>query len=395
VGGTRLADQPCEQTFLKFDVESDTSINLTLSGLTLGLHSHIGTTGFEDLILSLKTLLGAFDIFELLVFAQPYGTFQAPDGQIIPVCYEDAPGSGSCQIFFVQKRLEVTSLLGGLRLRNLVIIEDVNFPVPGAVKPLGALYTLQSQSFGFGDLLEISGQTSSGITVTGRTSICVQDSSNSIKKHTFTFTVNPDCVSGTQTPSRKPPLFFDFEELQITGFSLFPDLSMDFAVQCVGFSTCGFANTLTLLNVRPFSVITVQTRFDSVQGPFTFGNILVNLTSGSLTLIFSIRPTLEINSINAVAQLLLNPDANPAGLNISTSLSPGLGINSVVASFNVARLGMNFQALLTFAGGGSSFSFSRLVLKLMIPVAPINFEVNVAFAGRGFAGTTLRASVSF
>jgi hypothetical protein len=211
----RLGDQPCESTVFKIDFETDLNVNVAISGLTMGLHSHAGVTGLEDVILSFAATLGALDVEDEFVFAQPFKWLVAGDGQVIPACVEDEVGSGECDILFVKKRVEASISLGGVTFSNLAIIEDTTFPNPclaGSVadgcleslfgnaykvfKAQTESYQAGNQTFGFGDVVTIEGQTPSGITIKGITGICASSGTNRIKKHSWKYTVNPDCIPG-------------------------------------------------------------------------------------------------------------------------------------------------------------------------------------------------------
>ena len=62
LGIVGMPDQPCEKSFFKVDFETDLGASVTISGLTLSLHSHAGITGFEDILLTLDATLGALEI---------------------------------------------------------------------------------------------------------------------------------------------------------------------------------------------------------------------------------------------------------------------------------------------------------------------------------------------
>ncbi len=420
-------DQPCEMTFFRFDFETDFTINMMMSGFTLDLHSHAGVTGFEDIILSFHTTLGAVDIADKFVFAQPYGIVPIAldndgdgsvnedpldgvdndgDGQIdedpmetgsIPVCYESSPDSGSCLTLFVKKRVEAAIAVTGLTFRNLAIIEDINFPIPGQVKPAGAIYTQQSQAFGFGDLITISGQTSSGITITGQTSFCLSETrSNLIKKHSFSYIVNPDCVSTTQTPSVKPPVLFEFEEISITGIPIASNFTSALLIHCTGAISCLFENTLTISNALPlFSLFTAKISFTDVLGAFAFSNVTLRMQSGTLSLILNLSPLFTVSSFSFLGTFTINPVSNPASLSISASGSPNTGLNGIVTTFRVNRFGATFSALSIFTVNSGLLNFSQLVLRVAGEAGVFNLEGNVAFRLVGLASANLRSTINF
>lgn len=425
LGISGMPGEPCEKTFFQFEFESELSLHATISGLTLGLHSHVGTTGFEDILITFDTTLGALDITDTFVFAQPYGitppaldndgdgkTNEDPfdgidndgDGVIdedpvepssLPVCYEDAPGSGVCLTLFVKKRVEASVTAGGLTFRNLAIIEDVHFPQPFGVKPIDAIYTQQSQAFGFGDLITILGQTPSGVTFTGQTSFCISETgSNLIKKHSFAFTVNPDCVGDSATV--KPSAFFDFERISITSIPVTSNLRTDLVFHCSGIITCTFTETFTLSGAPLFSLIKSDFSFSNVLGPFSFSNVTLRMQGSMITLTLIFDPaSAAVTSVSAAGTFTLNPDTNPASLSISVSGRPGTGLNSLVANLNISRSGMTVFALATFSGSGGALNFSSLTLRAATEASVFHLEGSTSFRLSGFAGASLRSSVSF
>ncbi len=207
-----LADQPCERTVSLFDIQSGLAVTLSTSGLLMTLHSHLGTTGLEDVILSLKTSLGVLDLATRSIFA-------AYDWNSVFQFY-DRPR-------FVRHDVDLKLTVGGVDVRLLGVLEDANaFVHPG------------EQAFGFGTVVELSGQTPSGITVFGATGLCLEPAPFRIKKHPLSgYSLNPDCGQRLiQTPNGvvpKPPLFFDFEKLSIQNIPFGGGLSGGVSVACL------------------------------------------------------------------------------------------------------------------------------------------------------------------
>ena len=395
LGGTPLADQPCERVLFKFDIESEINVNIAISGLTLGIHSHIGATGLEDVILSFLTTLGALDLAGTLVFAQPFGLWDAPDGQSIPVCYEDAPGSGVCQLFFVTKLLSVSVTMGGLKLSNLAVLEDVNFPNPGARKPPGGIFTLQSQSFGFGDLITISGETPSGISVESEVGICVQKKSILIKKHSFSPSVNPDCQSGAQPPSVKPPFFFDFETITISAIPLTSRIFMDLEIFCSGQIGCRFMNSWTFKSSVLFDIVLNFAFENFLLGPISFGAPSVTFESGILTATVSFNALLQVSALSAIVKLTLNPDTNPASLHLTLRGKPTVGITFLSALLTIKRAGIVFTGNSSFSSTGGTPTFSALTLALSAEVSMVEFSAGFSLGPKGFVGGNIQFGITF
>ena len=402
---TNLADQPCERTVYRIDFETDLNINIAISGLTMGIHSHLGNTGLEDVILSFAATLGALDIADDFVFAQPFGAIIDGDGQVNYACYENAPGSGECDLFFVKKRVSATISLGGVTFENLAILEDVNFPdcnvVPGlgcVTKPAGGTYTVEDQAFGFGDVISITGQTPSGITITGSTGFCAQPGYNLIKKHYWLYTVNPDCAAGQQEPSPKPPLFFDFETLDITGIPLAADLFVDFSAACDNNATvpysCAFTVAGTFTGATLFNPITFSIDFENVTGEFAFGGGLLVLSAGSATFYLYYSDTLDLSLVLVDIALTLNPDTNPATLLADFSIYPGTGLTDFTLQLVVQRAGLDLTMTSVFAGPPVMLQSISVGLTAEAGVISISASAGYSFTVGALTGN-LSAGVSF
>ena len=411
-------DQPCEKTFFKIDFETSININITISGLTVGIHAHTGVTGFEDIILSFATTLGALDITDTFVFAQAFASVFLLDGEEIPTCLEDQLGSGVCLTLFVKKRVDMSISLGGVTFSNLAMFEDVNWPnycldfflgfvdasffdLFGCIHPIkgldtGVVYNQQSQEFGFGDVITLSGQTPSGITVTSITGICAEQLVNAIKKHTWDHVVNADCVGNNVVV--KPPVLFSFEKLFIEGIPLTPNLTLDVSVYCgslegsaaVGaFFPCNLFNTITVTGGPIFDSITVTSGFEDILGPGTFTDVEVTASGGPLFLIIDFDPaTFTPTFIFAQASFTLNPDTNPASLRLRA-----IGIPNIVrfeALLTVRRAGLTFTANTRWNVDAftHTFVFRDLRLGLSAAAGIVNIAGDILIRGQtGGTGT--------
>ncbi len=420
---TLFPDQPCEKTIFKIDFQTALDINVAISGLTIGLHSHAGVTGFEDIILSFATTLGALEISDTFVFAQPFafvvidengnGTFDVFD-EAIPTCLESDLGSGSCLTLFVKKRVEATISLGGVTFTNLAIFEDVNFPNCGLASGFststgfcikgegtGVTYTTQSQAFGFGDVITIEGQTPSGITVTSETGICAQQDFNIIKKHFWFFTVNPECAAGSIAGLQKGPFLFDFEKLWIEGIPLAAGLTLDLHVECnvPGGLLCGFFQTWTITGGPIFNSIVVDTGFEGLPLGATgtsFADITVTAAGGPLSLVLVIDPgDFLVDCWAATSRFTINPDTNPASLRIRATSDPiafcalgdlGLGADLSFIDFalTIRRAGLSLTADVDFdvasgAGDPDTFNFDDLTLSLSAEAGIVNISASIVY----------------
>ncbi len=394
---TQLGDQPCESTVFRIDFESDLNVNIAISGLTTSLHSHAGVTGLEDVILTFAATLGALDVSDTFVFAQPF----ASEPIAGYVCYEQTAAQGDCGFFFVKKRVTTSISLGGVTFSNLALIEDVNFPNPKSSKDdFGqGTYTANDQNFGFGDIVTISGQTPSGITVTGSTGICAKEypyALNRIKKHTWLEAVNPDCAGGTQTPSNKPPLFFDFESLSITGIPLAAGVTGSVSVDCVEASACTLTSKLAISGVTPVPINTSVTFEDLFT--LKVGTTTIQAPFGPATVTWVFDSTFKLAYVIFDVNLTLNPDTNPASLSFSGAFTPGTGFTAnpftgadPTLTLAIQRAGLTFSLAAVFPGG----QFSSVTFSVGAEAGVVDFSAGATFLKGGFGGANFGVEVSF
>jgi hypothetical protein len=376
----------CENTLTKTDIETEINVNWTVSGLTLGLHAHTGLTGIEDVITTLKATLGALNIVDQFVFAVPFAMTSTlitnpsgPQSHSQPAITVINPGD----LLFVKKRVDISTSFAGFLLDNLAIIEDVNFPQ--TMSTTVTSYTTANQLFRFGDLITLSGQTVSGISMAAQTGICISQKPNGLKKHNFPFSV-ADCSA----------LLFSFENLSVTSIPLGPGLTGNLTVSCTQVISCQYTASFTFANAPIFSSIASSITFGTPAGPFTLNGATVILSSGPLTLTLSFNSLFQVSAVGVYANLTINPDSNPATLLINASSIPGTGFTSASTTLQVSRSGVTVSATAAFGStSGGGLAFSSLTLKAATQVGPVQLGGNASFLPAGFGGVTLQVGVNF
>lgn len=419
-----------------FDLQSNLQVHITISGMIFGLDLGFGITGLEFTIVSIGTNLGALTIKDEFVFAPPFGC-SAPgwlgvvaglsddgDGGIAGQC----PGSfvspiGSSDglvndgaIGFVKKRVDLQLDIAGISLGVLALFEDVDFPdihgaksealiglpdggdhehdhfLPADLYFVGAhdgVVNNQTPSFGFGTILSVSGQTVSGITVTGTTGLCADDEANNrIKKRKFLGEVNKGCVSETG------PLFaFEVERLHIEGVQIGgvrlstwlefrPVVPVSGALE-LGFSLAGLAEVEALFESD--NVLT-----------FVIDTITLSLTSSNLSLVLEdLNADLQIDRTTAQLTLTLNPNQNPAGFVSTTVGEMGFGIQSQELELTVTRAGLTIALATLFLQSGSGLAWDSTSFTLSAQLNILTFSADIAFDTGGLQSGTLSVSVSF
>ena len=387
-----------EAVEFEFDLQSNLQLTITLSGLSFGFDIGFGVTGVEFAILSLNTNLGALSVNDTFVFAAPFAcsdfagvgngpnsTADCTPSEIQPI--GDSVGNAvgkptNNAIGFVKKRIELELNIAGITLTNLALFEDVDFPdiTPGTTTETAATRTHehdhfgidqhyyvnevnskvddQTPTYGFGDVITISGQTVSGITVTGSTGICASGK-NFIKKRSWTYEVNKACTASLGgalgendiEDGAKTPMLFEFETLSVEGIEVggvtidvdttFKPLEPVFSDITVSFSVLDLADV----------VVTMSS--DNITS-LTLSKIVYSVSTGNLSLTLTdTKGDLSIDTTVAVLSVVLNPNQNPADLTVTLTTTAGTGITKAAFSLGISRGALSLDSTTTFSGKGT------------------------------------------
>lgn len=183
-GGIQL-DTPAELTLLKFGIECETDFTITAWDAALHVNSAINIAGLERVITDFSLPLGPMDLKLELWSAVPFETVtdvsHFTNWVVIP------PGD----LMHVKTRFETSWTSDFLSVDNLLMIEDVTFPNPGA--DFGPLeYPVQSQTFHVGDILTLSVEPYPGVTLRSVTNFCANSGSRPVKGYTAPGRVDAD-----------------------------------------------------------------------------------------------------------------------------------------------------------------------------------------------------------
>ncbi len=363
--GTHISIRPQstadEFSLIDFDIQNDLNVTVVISGLSTSFHTHFGIAGVEDVLLRANATLGALDLQTLLVF----GRFAF--GSIIP--FYDT-------LHFVKKYVKATLSLGGVTFTNEAQFEDTN------------AFVSQTPAYAFGDVVSVTGQTPSGISIMAATGLCMQKVPNSIKKHfrLTPYTVNPDCAT-----QPKPDILFDFEMLTVSGVPLAPGVTGSSTLNCVTINAC---------------VLTMTARFSGGPIPFTatftfidlltlsFGGATLVLSSGGGQLIIGITPAGTIGAVGISVNTTLNADTNPATLSISGSITPGVGLTSAVVTLTIERAGLILGATAVFSGGPPA-TFQSVTFSVSLPGSALSLDATTTFTPLGLILGEIYLTVNF
>jgi len=363
-----------EAAKLHIDLQSNLQVNTTLSGITFGVDMGFGVTGIEFAILNLTTNLGALFIFDQFVFASPFGctNFQTgvtnTSGGITGQCVgpnTTAIGDGNADgvidnaVGFVKKRISIQINLAGIQISNLAIFEDVDFPDIQGLTPIGTddhehdhfgpttpyfvsqtnpLANDQTPTFGFGDVITLSGQTVSGVAISSITQFCAKQR-NYIKKRSFNFEVNAACSAQFADRTANPvegggPVLFEKETLTIENidipggilqaslmFSPIIPLEASISMTSNFLGLIDIISTFTSKNITNLNIS--STRIDFQTGNFSLS-------------IFDLDGNFDLDLLLGSFNLILFPDTNPVDVSAFMNLGRR-GISTASVDFGLKR----------------------------------------------------------
>lgn len=431
-----LIPEGAQTEAVKFDIDFQANlvINITLSGITFGADLGFGVTGVEFAVLSLTTNLGALAVFDQFVFAEPFACVlftggsvsdlntingggqlvgQCPGQQVIPIGDGDGDGVIDRAVGFVKKRISIELNIAGISLSNLALFEDVDFPdIQGGndhehdhfdgnlAYDLSSINTDvddQTPTFGFGDVISISGQTVSGITVTGTTAFCASGV-NYIKKRNFVWEVNEACTSGFgngTTPiegGAKTPLLFEQEDLWVEGIEL-GGVTLDIHSTFIPLKPI---NAVITASTSIFDLADVVATFNSMNiTNLVLSSVVTTVTSGNLSLtLIDLGGDLSLDQTNAVLSVVLNPNQNPADFVISLNTNNS-GLSAASFSLGISRNTLNLDSTTTFSGSGS-LSWSSTSFSIDVNGGGgLSFGADFTYTPGGMGPTSIKLGIIF
>lgn len=417
-----------------FDLKANLMLNVTLSGLTIGADLGFGTTGLEFGIVSLETNLGALGVMDQFVFAAPFScalfpvgisndsggiSGQCPGDSVVSIGDGNGDGIADNAIGFVKKRIFMTMNLAGITWSNLAIFEDVDFPdiqgLTGGVLAHepdhfnGVLYDLssinsivddQTPTFGFGDVITITGQTISGITVTNTVALCASNN-NFLKNRNFQWEVNKTCTAqfGLNTTAiengAKTPLLFEQETLQVSGID-FGGVNLDTSVTFVPLQPIS-ASTTVAFSLADLASITTTFNSDNITS-FELTNLTTTIASGNLNIaITDNNIDFQFDRVVATLSVVLNPNQNPADLDI-TLISDTNGLSSVSLGFGFTRgiLKLDATSTLSDVNSNGELNWTQTVLALTATYdSSVALTATSDFSPNGLGQTSIQLGITF
>lgn len=352
-----------ELTPFLIDLQANLRLALTWSGLTLHSDLGLGTTGFEFALFTFETALGTFDLESQFAFAAPF----------------DAEGHALAggALSFVKKRLSLRFNLFGLEVDNLAILENVKFKHPFADEA-EALDAVQTPAYRFGDILQLSGRTATGLPLRLLLGLCADPSRfNAIKKRFFRGAVVCD---GGQ-------LGFTVEQLRL-GWIRFGGLELSARVEARPDAPVRGRVSLrtSLLDLALFSA---RISFNNVEG-FAFDSARLTAYTPAWTFSVAFSKDFEVSSVYARLRFTIDSKR----LTLSLAGSPRTGMLSTSVRFTAPLDRGHFSAQARHSGVGT-LDFSRIIVSWNYEAAPWEMDLSVSFTDEGFDEAQISAAVYF
>ncbi|MBI1729595.1 hypothetical protein HY229_02890 [Candidatus Acetothermia bacterium] len=384
--GTHISFHPqttsSELSIVDFDIENALDVTTVISGLSVKLHAHFGIAGIEDVIITADATMGILDVESKTVFGRfPFFGF--------PIPVHD-------QLRFFGQQVKAQMTLGGVAFTNIALIQDgvalfVGPQTPGVV---------------FGDVMRLSGQTISGITITAETGICVTQDQVDIKKHQdiFDYTVNFFC-SSLFTGKSKPDILFDYEDLLIEAVPIAPGITADGEIYCdfilALFNVGCFVDTFFDISGGPIP-FAAEIELLQFSDPFDFNSLIffngakINLTTGSGTFIFNINEDGTLGNLELLYKATLNPESNPATLSFDLLIAPGVGVLNFELMLEVVRSGLTFTTTVDFIPGPSTAAvFNGISFGLATSTGLVDLNLQATFNADGLEDADLQFKINF
>ena len=388
-------DTPSEFVMLEFAIASKAILNVDFGFFDLNIDAAVNTAGAEHLVLKAPLTFGGLFAYGVpldkisvvpeMWFAVPFEAVtdvnNLPNSVIIP----------PADILFVKTRVTLSTSVAGFSVKNLLMLEDINFPSPGsAFTPL--YYPVQSQSFAVGSLTTVSWRAQIGVSVSASIGINASTAGTSIKGYSDSGSVLPDnyfgrfAISGIKLGEIQ--LYDDviFQNVQLgTSFALTQNPTQTEASTAF--------NTTISLSGNLFENVSISSSVTLRPYPARFGGITLSITAEPFRLAFALD-TMTLNSMSASLGSGLNIGAMTGSWGASfTGLERGMTGASVRLS--LAQGIFSAGTSVSFATRGETFGFASWASTLTFRFSPAVVTVQATFGQYGLTRAAVSAGVAF
>jgi len=382
---------PSEFSALQFAVRSSIVLNVDFGIMDLDVDAATNLAGPEHLViktpLEFARVPGPSFTFEdvklvpEMWFAVPFESVtdvnNLPNSVVIP------PGDP----LFVKSRFTVSTTVHGFRIQDLIMLEDVNFPNPSSsFTPL--YYSVQSQSFALGSLINISWHASAGFNLSLVTGISADQGSNAIK--------------GYSAMGRVRPGYF-LERVSVTGIKL-GDINtgqMTFHNVYIGSyftltvddgQTPSFSWT-TSGSAKLADNISLSTSLTILPLPLKMGGLSMSIRAGAFSFGFGLD-TLSIRSISANFNSPLNMGSMTGSAGMVISAGPS-GLSGISMRLSLMQGTFSGGVNVSMSRTSTGFGFSSLSSNVNFRLSPAMISVRATFGRYGLTRASLSTQIVF
>ena len=387
-------DTPSELAVFRLGLESTLILNATFAGVDFALNTASCVAGPERLIFSATAKLDELNLKGVTLsgikmvpemwFAVPFEA--VTDVNNFPNSVVISPGD----MLFVKTRLTVSMTIAGFNLKYLLMFEDVNFPSPSADFS-SASYGVQSQSYALGSIISASWVALNGVSFSSTTYIGADASSNSVKGHSASGSVNPDSFFET----------FSVGGIEICGFS--------YGKIVVSEIRLGQSITINPSNPIPVQAttsisfdLTPSVRFSTSlmlsPCPPAFGGFSVAIAADCFNFSLAFNDFLDLTSFNAIS-VAFNTRFGVGSLTGSfragASIQAGTGLTGLTGGLSLTEGAFSASYNVAFARQGSSVKFVSQGVSLNLRLSPAMVSFSATFGKNSLARASVSVGVVF
>ena len=410
-------DTPSEFAMLEFGIASQLDIQVSLGYADVNIDAAVNMAGPEHLILDAVGQFDEIDLYGMMIdrlsivpelwFAVPFESVSDVNG--LPNAVVIPPGDP----LFVAGRLTGSWQVGGFAVKQLLMLEDINFPNPGGTytrrtpglpwTPI--YYGTQSQSFAAGSLTYVSWRAQLGVSVSSVTGINASQAATSVKGHS---------ASGRPMPGKL------FQTLSIGGIRLDdmpigdhlicdPTIGLSFTMgsttECEGdaCNPCDLCDPDSTVVEEPsgtlsfsakvMDIASLSASLTIIGGPIQLGGVTLSGTSGPFRFAFALDK-LALNSLSAGASTSLNLGAMTGNFGASfTGLEKGL--TGMSLRLSVAQGVLSAATSVSYAQRGEQFGFASLSTQITFRLSPGTISIQATFGRYGLTRAAISTGVSF
>jgi len=364
------------------------NLKLTFSPTELWLDTVGGFAGFEHVILGAKKSFAGVTFEPELWFAVPFESVtdvnNLPNAAVIP------PG----ELLFAAARVEASGEVGDFSVRWISVLQDLNFPSPGADFPY-LRYGVQSQSFAAGSYVTISGPVVDPVRLTLQIGMGAEPGGYSVKGYSASGKAVPDRLYATLTLSPIPvncPICEGPEGVPLSDIQL----GLTFRIEPL---KDPFLSLRGHVNLKAFDLIRVGTSFtmDFPSG-IQWGGFSLSVPTelGTLNLQLDKEGEFRSGSLNMSYRTDLNLGWSSGTFMARATATSEHGISSATATLNLSQGTFTSSYNLAYAWrSDEGLSFASFALRFKINLNPLQVGVHLTFGRYGLGRFTVSAGYVF